>query len=202
MIREQFIQRYWQYYLALEEDFIKTIRYVAINVSNYSTFSNEFIRQLLSIGSEVDVLLKGFSPILDSSKSPGNIKGYADILLNSDLTKHVIDVKCKVKKIPEIELQPWKDWIITDNSYNSPRWWVSYNQVKHNRITNYSEGNLENVINSLAGLYIIEMFCCKVLCNNSEVLTVPTPISELFEIENWENQNIIVGENLIISVCE
>lgn len=119
-----------------------------------------------------------------------------------DLTKHVVDVICKVRKIAEIELQPWMDWSITDESYNSPQWWVSYNHVKHNRIINYSQGNLGNVMNLLAGLYIIEMFYCKVLCNDNEALTVPTPVSELFEIENWERKNIIVGDNLILSVCE
>lgn len=40
--REKLMQKYWRYYLHLENEFIKTCDYVEISTSNYSTFSNEY----------------------------------------------------------------------------------------------------------------------------------------------------------------
>ena len=203
MKRNEFIERYWLYYLALENDFIKTIRFVSIDSENYNAFSNEYVRQLLSIGSEIDVVLKGYCSIIDSLQEPDNIRKYAAVLLNNNNSKNIINKTPKIKRMANMIYQPWKDWYITACEYVSPNWWTCYNNVKHNRITSFKEGNLENVINALSGLYLLEMFYCKEICDNSnEELTVPLPKSELFEMENWEEQNIIVGEGMIFKIID
>ena len=50
--------RYWQHFLALEADFAATSRYVEFAEPNFKTYSTEFTKLLLAIGSEVDVLCK------------------------------------------------------------------------------------------------------------------------------------------------
>ena len=75
----------------------------------------------------------------------------------------------------DYELQPWKNYKTQQytkankaTSYklvpgcSTPSWWLSYNAVKHHRISlnstdaNYNKANLGNVINAFAALYILE----------------------------------------------
>lgn len=59
--------RYWQHFLALEADFAVTSRYVEFSQQNFATFSIEYAKLLLAIGSEVDVLCKIICEKLDNA---------------------------------------------------------------------------------------------------------------------------------------
>lgn len=61
--------RYWQHFLALEADFAGTSRFVEFAQQNFATFSIEYAKLLLAIGSEVDVLCKIVCERIDSSKA-------------------------------------------------------------------------------------------------------------------------------------
>ena len=65
--------RYWQHFLALEADFAATSRYVELSQKNFATFSIEYAKLLLAIGSEVDVLCKIMCEKIDSTVKPDNI---------------------------------------------------------------------------------------------------------------------------------
>ena len=51
-------------------------------------------------------------------------------------------------------LQPWLSW----SSDTKPRWWESYNNVKHKRSKHYQEANLANVLESTAGLLVLLVY--------------------------------------------
>jgi hypothetical protein len=64
MTRKDFLQRYWSYYLILEEKFRITLNYVELDERNAFSFSNEYALLLQSIGAELDNFFKvycGFS---------------------------------------------------------------------------------------------------------------------------------------------
>ena len=50
---EKFKKLYWNYYNLLEQDFINTLQYVALDYDNFDCFSNEYIKLLELICSEV-----------------------------------------------------------------------------------------------------------------------------------------------------
>ena len=54
----QFIKSYWNYYLELEEQLIQTKRFVDFDISNYKTFSIEYLKLLQATCSEIDVVAK------------------------------------------------------------------------------------------------------------------------------------------------
>lgn len=58
MNRKEFLINYWQYYKVLEDDFINVTKYIKLSEDNYSTYSDEFVKQLQAIGSEFDVICK------------------------------------------------------------------------------------------------------------------------------------------------
>ena len=52
------ILHYWQFFLAIEADLANTARYVEFADQNMGTYSIEYVRILLSAGSEVEVVAK------------------------------------------------------------------------------------------------------------------------------------------------
>lgn len=184
MDRREFNFRYWRYYLALEEDFRKTIRFVEIHESNFNTFSIEFNKQLQAICSEIDVICKQIC--LFKYEETRNIKQYGNIILKeyNDINSRIV----KVKNHTDLKLQPFQEWKLRP-TYSSPQWWKDYNDVKHNRTNHYSKANLENVFNALAGLYLLEMFFIKDLSSIKEEIDIPNIPSKLFEIESWQSKH-------------
>lgn len=136
-------------YLRLEKDFIEALNYVEFAEDNYSTYSIEFEKMLLSICSEVDVLCKLLCKEIRPSESPSKILEYAPILCGySGFSASEVRFE-RIKKT----FLPFKDLTLTD----TPSWWKAYNKVKHERTSddNYKKGNLENVFLALVGLYAL-----------------------------------------------
>ena len=94
---------YLRQYCLIEKDFINTIDYVSISNSNYSTFSHTYLKILLSIGSEVDVLKNLISKLLGTewkkfnSKEPDfhtievEVKSYGIITMGIKLNSEMVD---------------------------------------------------------------------------------------------------------------
>ena len=210
MNRDEFCRLHWSYYLVLEKDFLDTERYISfefgdnylydsqnavIDYANSTTFSNEFIKQYQAICSEVDVILKSICNELGNS-SASRMPEYSDLILNSWSTLPNQKVRMKA-----IELQPFKNWQ-KNPSYNAPDWWSPYNEVKHNRLGNFRNANLKNVANALAGLYILESYFVKFIGQRDNVLDVPNNISKLFELIDFQTNNIVVGYESYLATAQ
>ncbi len=172
-----FIKSYWNYYLELEEQFITTKKFAEFDISNYSTYSIEYLKLLQAVCSEIDVVAK----VLSEENYPDfrNIKkkniqkwGYYLQLSYPNLENSSIIFN------GDYEIQPWSNWKY-EKSINkqghiryklstgkkTPFWWIAYNKVKHERTTysknskiNYSQANQKNLIYSLSALFILETF--------------------------------------------
>ena len=66
----------WYYFLSLERDFSKTEDFVHVHPANENTYSNEFAKLLLLIGSEVDVVAKMLCSKIAPKSKPKNIDDY------------------------------------------------------------------------------------------------------------------------------
>jgi hypothetical protein len=145
--------RYWQHFLALEADFAATSRYVEFSPKNFSTFSTEYSKLLLAIGSEVDVLCKITCESLDSTARRNNIDDY-----RTCLTAHSqIAAEQVLIRRYGLTFNPWDAWSHGAN----PTWWRSYNNVKHERDTYFAEASLENTVNAISGLFALVLYCHK-----------------------------------------
>lgn len=147
---------YWEYFLAIEDDLVKTSRYVEFHQDNESTYSIEFARILLASSSEVDVIAKLLYPPIykDGKEVRRTIVHHKTGITNrfSGFTRMNINV-------PKygLTLQPWHDWLMN----KTPFWWTSYNKVKHHRDQSYKEATLKNVLYSVAGLFCIVLYYYK-----------------------------------------
>lgn len=196
-MKGKFLNNYWKYYLVLEEDFLKTLRYVSLDRDNFITFSTEYTKQYQTICSEIDVICKEICDIIKPGSKPSTIVQYAEIIL-----KEIGTIKADrvtVKNYGAIDLYPWSLWQLKDgfSEYKSPSWWTNYNGVKHNRSLNFKEAKLENVLNALAALYVLEMYCYDCIKEDSPYPPFPLPRSELFTLNDWKGKGIerrLLGE--------
>lgn len=186
MTKEEFISKIWGYYIMLENNFVSTFQYVEPSDSNNTTYSKEYNKLLLSIGSEIDVVCKEMCKKIES-KTHDDVKNYkiSDYKRVISNYNNFINETCKYKINTE-DLQPWNEW----NTKDSPTWWKNYNSLKHDRLLNdnHKLGSYINVRNSLAALYIL----CRVLYKNNYQLE-PTPKSQLFSMNGWKIYNELGG---------
>lgn len=143
----------WYYFLSLERDFIRTLDFVHLSVANEKTYSNEFAKLLLLLGSEVDVVAKLLCQKIDPMKKPKNIDQYREIITTA------------YEGMPKIEIgvvryemmrQPWASWSKTIPE--SPIWWKAYNDVKHERDKNFLDANQQNTLDALCGLLSLLLY--------------------------------------------
>ena len=138
---------HWDYYIALENDIRKLSRYIEFDESNFMVHSIELTRLLLTASSEVDVVLKELCKLTEPDSRAENINAYKNIIKEKFPAIINTGVTCPLYGL---SLAPWSNWMDDEN----PEWWKSYNKVKHERNNNYKSANLNNVLNSVAGLFV------------------------------------------------
>ena len=99
-----------------------------------------------------------------------NLFGFPDFSFYYDiacrrfnLNKKVVSFQISVSPDPQHDvLQPF------DVIHNSllPSWWTNYNKIKHNKISSYASCTLGDLINSMAGLYILMNYLMKYWTSN------------------------------------
>lgn len=190
MTIQEYNTKVWPFYIRLEKDFLNTLDYVEFSEDNFGTYSIEFEKQLLSIGSEVDVLCKLLCKKIEPQKSPKEIKEYASILYQyKNLTcATVVFERNKKSYVP---FEKWRPGC-------NPKWWGAYNAVKHKRLVKnkYKQGNLENVFMALAGLYVLNRYYCKIISSN-RIMDEPEIKSQIFSMSGWR-KCVPIGNNLLM----
>lgn len=160
---------HWEYYIALEENLLRSSRFVEFCEDNMSVHSTEFTILLLALGSEVDVIAKGFSRVLSPEKAPEGMKEYRHSILGAYPGFWKSEVA-----MPRfgLQIQPfitWEEDVVL-------RWWDSYNGVKHHRGERHKEGNLKNVVDATAGLFILLLYYYRQLYTASAALDPPSKL--------------------------
>lgn len=210
MNRKEFCKYHWEYYLVLEKDFLQSERYVSFELGedylydrvkhkycgNSKTFSDEFVKQYQTICSEVDVILKSICKELGNSSANDMENGYTPTVLSVWGT--IVTQKVGFK---DVELQPFSNWKQAPD-YKSPDWWTPYNNVKHKRVHNYKKANLKNVVNALAGLYILENYFVKFIGDRDGDMDVPNNVSSVFEMIDFVTREKVIGKNSYLVTTE
>ena len=148
--------KYWDYYLQMENDFFSFAPYCEIDESNKNTYSIKYLQLLLSICGEIDTILKSLCKKLDNTldENACGIDDYIKILNEKKpkfATETISVVGYKLK-----EIVAWK----SISKGFAPNFWSVYNSVKHHRdlSDNYKKANQKNVLEALCALYIAEEY--------------------------------------------
>ena len=176
---------HWNYFLALENDLEVVSRYIEFIEENFDTYSIELASLLFSSSSEIDVIMKELCGMLAPGQKAKNIDNYRDIIKRHK--PDFVDEPVYISRYA-LTLNPWINWRRDLN----PRWWKSYNNVKHKRNLYFNEANLKNVLNSLGGLLIVIFYYyCEKFSKEKGQVQEPIsttqklkPESKLFKLRN------------------
>jgi hypothetical protein len=189
---------FWKKYLYLEEKVMDTEKFVTFCRSNRFTFSNVFEELLVVICTEIEAVFKEWLQV-----DKGYINEYLTGLLNL-ITIEELN-KTAIVKLSNIELTPFDDLsnLVSNNkNVNNDlmgfgtskhlKWWKAYNNIKHNKLKDREQANLENVLNALAALFILESLRIKNMDNadSNDAFDCPYKPSQLFD-SNIETKRYI-----------
>ena len=98
---------------------------------------------------EADVVCKQHCLARDPASSADNIRKYRHEIAPAFPVIPGFEVL-----IPRygLRLKPWENWGDPDGV---PDWWTASNKIKHQRATEYHRASLKNVLNAVAGLFVI-----------------------------------------------
>ena len=181
---------FYSYYLSIEKDCFKTEPYAAFHENNFSAFSIEYAKLLLSICCEVETVLKKICYEIQSDEKYENMAQYR---------KCVMKYFCKftsesvLYRNMNYRISPWLDW----KEAKAPKWWKDYTDIKHKRADldehgqlNFYKAKQENVLQALAALYLSEQHLLVVWERNNRKIGYQSHVLEEFKSEtliiyNW-----------------
>jgi len=137
----------WNLFLSLEDDIARLSRYIEPTQKNFDTYSIELARVLLSACAEVDVTAKQLCIQLNA-KNAESINAYRETI--TSVYPQISDCTVIVPRFG-LTLTPWSNW----KQSQKPEWWGGYTNIKHKRHTHFSDANLKNVLNAVAGLFVL-----------------------------------------------
>lgn len=192
----EFKRNYLNHYSLLEQDFKETIEYVTISEDNYNTYSVSYLKLLLTIGSEIDVMIEFLASIYEPEQRNNGFGGSKVILENEPEIKQL-----EIEVIDDgIIILPWE-------CEDIPEWWTAYNEIKHNRYKSadrfdykrkyYQYANLKNVISALAALFSLELYAYRVIAIKSEEKVIAPVIKSIFTVKNSHWKDIGVGNGYV-----
>ena len=211
-----FEDQHLKYFLYLEKEVMSTFEYSTLDIMNKNNFSFKYINLLQAICSEFEVVAKAYCELLNEPDADSILK-YGKVIIGKHPGITTKNVTCYENS--NLIYVPFQDWVIPtagNKSEKPPKWWTIYNKIKHNRlalnndgeykgIENYKLANQDNVMNALAGLYLLEMYFFKDLTlkspNVASDIYIPTGqyVSNLFDLPNWSS-TISIGPLIINNI--
>lgn len=151
VIRETDSLLHWNYLLALESDVERLSRFVEFTTQNFATYSIQIAHLLLAASSEVDAIARQLCRRVDNAAKANSINKYREVI-----RPNIPELETSIVTIPRhgLELRPWTNW----QHDKTPDWWNAHNKVKHHRSSHYEKANLQNMLNAMAGLFLLTLY--------------------------------------------
>lgn len=154
---KQKLSSIWRYYLMLEKDFDNTSRYVEPR-GQENTYSFEFAKLLILVCTEIESIFKAICCEINMDNSCRNIIQYKETITSK--FSQISEAQAKVNCL-DCVIIPFEEW--KDKDVYSPYWWKAYNDVKHNRESNFSAATYWNAVSALSALYILIFYLADLL---------------------------------------
>lgn len=144
------IEVHWEYYLGLEDDFLRSSRYVNFTKDQLGVHSHFFTQMLICAAAEFETVCKAIADEIDKP-------GVGDI---ADIKTMLVPIlpnmsSCWLSILRgAIVLSPFSDW---KESGTQLGWWEGYQDVKHARHTRMESGSLRNALYALGGVYLANL---------------------------------------------
>ena len=136
----------------LASDLLKAFEFIEPCDDNRETYSHRIYELLLRASTEFESNCKAILDANGYTKSGNlNIIDYHKINRASRLSEY--ELYFNIWKPKPLLLKPFLEW--NHPVFNPLSWYQDYNQVKHNRDKKFRLANVNNLMNAIAGLFII-----------------------------------------------
>ena len=142
---------HWIFFTAIERDAETLLRFIEPVESNFATFSMEVCRVLFAAAAEFEIVIKGICAARGKNPDKLNIHQIRRCLMSS--IPEIVDERVYIGRYGLV-FDPLVNWRFG----NVPEWWTAYNAVKHDRAQSFSDANLKNALNAVAGLLVATVF--------------------------------------------
>lgn len=172
---------FWLHYLSLEKSLIEISDYVAISKANFSSYSLKNMQLYFAICVETESVFEQIYKLVNKSKSEkSSISRNMNMLFehfpevrNTAVTLNITGEELLFKPFEpmfynhEIEIEEkskrkqkgsiGEEAQSTKSRERISSWWREYNGVKHQRLENFDQANLGNLLEALAALHILNI---------------------------------------------
>jgi hypothetical protein len=142
---------HWEHFKILYRDFEKSFEYIHPTESHFKVYSIRHYEYLLRASTEFESVCKGelFKAGLAKEGDWLNIKDYAK--LETFYRRKLSSYEVGFRFNEMFFVRPLGSW-----TTESPlSWYQNYNTVKHHRLEQFSHASFENVLNAMAGLFVV-----------------------------------------------
>lgn len=145
--------RHWRYFLYLESDLERALRYVDPGRENRGVYSLEFARLLLSSCSQFETV----SRLLVARDVPGtNVRNIAQIYNALEpISSNLHNWSPLFLPLGE-RLRPFETWA----EHSPPAWWKAYNSLKHDAVAHLTSATLQSVLEALGAVGVFTTRYC------------------------------------------
>jgi hypothetical protein len=156
----------WYRYKRLQDEFIDATQYFPFEQKHETIWSEFFSDLLTKVGGSVDGFFRkmledsrfdSFShvPALKSGDRPRDINYFRDFF-DPIYQLSTVEVKTAYGLTFYGTCRPFEGFLDPQND-KIPKWWNSYNHVKHGWYENIEEATLKNTVEALAGLFVLNV---------------------------------------------
>ena len=138
-------------YQLIVSDLNRIFEFIEPSDINLKCYSHRIYELFLRACTEVDSNFKGIMCDNGYAK-PSNMDHYKKT--NAALKLNEYQLKLERNNNGAV-LTPFDGFGKSAPDSHSPEWYKAYNSVKHNRLEKFNEANLGNLINAVAGLYVL-----------------------------------------------
>lgn len=182
-----FLEKFWNFYLELEDEFLEIEKVIPVKTINFNTFSYSYLRLLGLICSEIDIV---FKKLIEFKKFPMEHKNMGFYRNFIEETYDIFienEVYCHNLKFNSLKLNPFIDWSLDKHL----EWWDVNSAIKHNRnekmdgVNAYKLANQKNVLDALSALFQLNMYYYHELAEEYDLRDMPLPKSNIFKLSHW-----------------
>lgn len=185
---------HWNYFLALQDDFSKMLRYIEPCEQNNKVFSIELAHLILAATQEVDVLLKLYCCYLDSAATLKNVHNYFSVISNKQ--SEILQSRVVIHRFG-MESQPFSGW----THKKPPLWWTANNNIKHHRDQYFDQATFKNAFNAIAALLAANVFYYQAMLKNQAMGSEWSDVSTYLDL-TWQRMLFWLQEPLMMRVID
>lgn len=159
---------FWLHYLSLEKSLIEIGDYIAITNANANSYSLKIMQLYFAVCTETESVFEQIYKNVNNAK-PERSSIYRNMEMLTSLFPNIRECMVNLNMTGEaLSFKPFdtmfhnhaanKEEKTTKKAVERKRsWWRQYNAVKHERLENFDQANLGNLLEALAALHILNI---------------------------------------------